>query len=417
MKDSPTRFDKLVSVKKIKIDKKDALAALFVTANNQLPGSAVCIFALDDLDGIFPESCSGKSRRLEPEVLKTYNNEGKKTKQPSGIIVQPIENAFSGAIYTRTLFSSATERDTLTTLEVERLDYSREGSEVYLFFMGSSGGKVVRSVLIVDSLKKSLSFNLIAETDHFKAECQSDVPGMSLVDVPKSQERRVKTLVVDSQQGRLYAVFAGCVTFSELATCSQHKCDEACMRTNEQVCRWRDGKCVADFAGLTRIDTTDIYPTCDVAPGGAEERGKRPKSERENGAKNRTHVESPVARSMADRIELDEDDTEDDEELVLVASVSAVNGTDLETSSFFDSFGFREIGILVAILAFGILVGVLIAYFGCVKRKIEKKSSSSSQKPSRHDSERAVRKQKPGLNFELLNFIFFKFSKFFKIFI
>ena len=78
IKNSPMSFDRLVSIKPIKIQEKDMLLAVFTTSSGQLPGSAVCIFSLEDIRRFLK---SGKGK------MSTYKNQG--------------------AVFSRTLFASA----------------------------------------------------------------------------------------------------------------------------------------------------------------------------------------------------------------------------------------------------------------------------------------------------------------------
>lgn len=71
-------FDRLVAIEPISIQGKQMIIGVFTTSSGQLPGSALCIFSLEDIRR-FLKSPNGK--------LPTYKNQG--------------------AIYSRTLFPSA----------------------------------------------------------------------------------------------------------------------------------------------------------------------------------------------------------------------------------------------------------------------------------------------------------------------
>merc|ERR1719284_1109730 len=218
IKNSPMSFDRLVSIKPIKIQEKEMLLAVFTTSSGQLPGSAVCIFSLEDIRRFLK---SGKGK------MSTYKNQG--------------------AVFSRTLFASAETRDTLTTIGVvsEENDLKNQ-QEVHFLYIGTSSGKLLRAVLIKQP-NDPIEFYLVSETEHFKKECQSN-------------DRSINNILFNRSLGRIYTVFADCITYDALHSCSQHKCASACETTNEQVCAWNQklNTCSEDQTKLTGIKTHQI---------------------------------------------------------------------------------------------------------------------------------------------------------------
>ena len=195
------RFEKLVRIERIKIDNKDMIMGMFTTPDGHLPGSGICIFSIDELNKIWqsdfasgvkpnphPGACptekgtvawnklvSGKDNHQMVGKINTYKNQGNLTRSKINIVFHfsriPKNGHFSGAIFSRTLF--ATERDTLSALGKVELEHKADQKEVYFVFMGTSSGKLIRSMLIVET-GGTVDFKVISESNQYHAKCQSN---------------------------------------------------------------------------------------------------------------------------------------------------------------------------------------------------------------------------------------------------
>ena len=80
---------------------------------------------------------------------------------------------YLGAIFTRTLFSTNADRDIISSISTFPLDHEAEQKEVYFVFLGTTNGKLVRSILTVET-EGNVDLRVISESNQFLKQCQSD---------------------------------------------------------------------------------------------------------------------------------------------------------------------------------------------------------------------------------------------------
>ena len=185
---------------------------------------------------------------------------------------------------------------------------------------------------------------------------------------------------------RLYTIFENCITFADIYSCSQHTCANACHSTNEQICAFKNGKCLVDKTNKpTKIHTTEKHEDCEKKI--VKERPKQtpipsvPEPSQLPDVVTDANSTDLPEMSLGEQVEEDKVEIDDPDQPV---------HEPISQAGFFESLNMYDAGKIVGGLAVGVVLGVLVAFFAC-RRPTRHPSNCGSKKSTRHNSEKSVR--------------------------
>ncbi|KAG7501188.1 semaphorin-6D-like isoform X2 [Solea senegalensis] len=256
--DSFFYFDVLQSVTNVlQVNGRPALAGVFTTQDNSIPGSAVCFFFMDDIENIFsgtfkeqqtsdsswtpvpdqrvpqprPGVCAGDGAAADymssvhfPDETLTF------------IKSHPLMDKAVPSVNERPSFMRTSSRSKLTQIVVDVS--AGPFKDRMVMFLGSDDGRVLK-VLVSTYLNNSIGTKLLEDIDVYNP---------SKCNVQGQEDRVVLGLELDKDHHALFVAFSSCVLRVPLSRCSHHGgCKQSCLTSRDPYCVWLRSGCCADI--------------------------------------------------------------------------------------------------------------------------------------------------------------------------
>ncbi|XP_075867613.1 semaphorin-6C-like isoform X2 [Nelusetta ayraudi] len=260
--DSFFYFDVLQSLTNVlQVEGEPAVVAVFTTQANSIPGSAVCVFFMVEVEQVFsgrfkeqrssdlswtpvaeeqvprprPGSCAGDGAALDFQSSVQFPDETLTFIKTSPLMDQAVPPAGGWPCFTRTA-----SRSRLTQVVVDvSAGPSRDRT---VLFLGSEDGHLLK-VLVGSVTNHSRSSRLLEDLLVYDpARC----------DVRGQQDRRVVSLELDKEHHHVFVAFSSCIIRVPLSRCSQHgACRRSCLASRDPYCIWlRTGSCASLAPGF-----------------------------------------------------------------------------------------------------------------------------------------------------------------------
>ncbi|XP_012861815.1 semaphorin-6D isoform X1 [Echinops telfairi] len=248
-------FDVLQSITNIiEINGVLAVVGVFTTQLNSIPGSAVCVFSMDDIEKAF----KGRFKEQKsPDSLWAAVHESRVPKPRPGSCAKhgPAENYETSidfpddtltfikshslmdlavpSIANEPCFTKTRVRYRLTAIAI---DHSAGPYQNYtIIFVGSEAGSVLKILAKTSSFSLNDSV-LLEEIEAFNhAKCNAE----------NQEDRKVISLQLDLERHVLYVAFSSCVIRIPLSRCELYRsCKKSCLAARDPYCGWlSEGAC------------------------------------------------------------------------------------------------------------------------------------------------------------------------------
>uniref|UniRef100_H3CIJ1 Sema domain, transmembrane domain (TM), and cytoplasmic domain, (semaphorin) 6Ca n=1 Tax=Tetraodon nigroviridis TaxID=99883 RepID=H3CIJ1_TETNG len=270
--DSFFYFDVLQSLTNVlQVNQRPAVVGVFTTQANSIPGSAVCVFYMDDVEQVFtgrfkeqrssdlswtpvpeeqvprprPGTCAGEGPAADYKSSVQFPDE-----MLGFIKSYPLMDEAVPAVNHRPVFTRTTNRSKLTQIAVDVSAGPTKDRTV--MFLGSEDGRILK---LVASMRPNASVGAELLEDIY-------VYDPSRCDAQGQQDRRVLALELDKDHHALFVAFSSCVLRVPLSRCARHgACRRACLTSADPYCVWlRSGRCanvVPGFRAEFDQDTED----------------------------------------------------------------------------------------------------------------------------------------------------------------
>ncbi|XP_058475176.1 semaphorin-6C-like isoform X2 [Solea solea] len=256
--DSFFYFDVLQSVTNVlQVNGRPALAGVFTTQDNSIPGSAVCFFFMDDIENVFsgtfkeqrasdsswtpvpdqrvpqprPGVCAGDGAAADYMSSVQFPDE-----TLTFIKSHPLMDKAVPSVNERPSFMRTSSRSKLTQIVVDVS--AGPFKDRMVMFLGSDDGRVLK-VLVSTHLNNSIGTKLLEDIDVYNP---------SKCNVQGQEDRVVLGLELDKDHHALFVAFSSCVLRVPLSRCSHHGgCKQSCLTSRDPYCVWLRSGCCADI--------------------------------------------------------------------------------------------------------------------------------------------------------------------------
>uniref|UniRef100_A0A8C5PRY8 Semaphorin 6D n=1 Tax=Leptobrachium leishanense TaxID=445787 RepID=A0A8C5PRY8_9ANUR len=247
--DSFFYFDVLQSITDIiEINGIPTVVGVFTTQLNSIPGSAVCVFTMDDIEKVF----RGRFKEQKtPDSVWTAVPEDKVPKPRPGCCARhgfgegfrsstefpdetlsfikshPLMDSAIPSIIEEPWFTKTRIRYRLTAVAVDHL--AGPYLNYTVMFVGSEAGVVLKILAKTSPFSLNDSV-LLEEIDAFnRAKCFGD----------SEEDRRVVSLQMDREHHALFVAFSGCIVRLPLSRCERYgSCKKSCIGSRDPYCAW-----------------------------------------------------------------------------------------------------------------------------------------------------------------------------------
>ncbi|XP_058475177.1 semaphorin-6C-like isoform X3 [Solea solea] len=255
--DSFFYFDVLQSVTNVlQVNGRPALAGVFTTQDNSIPGSAVCFFFMDDIENVFsgtfkeqrasdsswtpvpdqrvpqprPGVCAGDGAAADYMSSVQFPDE-----TLTFIKSHPLMDKAVPSVNERPSFMRTSSRSKLTQIVVDVS--AGPFKDRMVMFLGSDDGRVLK-VLVSTHLNNSIGTKLLEDIDVYNP---------SKCNVQGQEDRVVLGLELDKDHHALFVAFSSCVLRVPLSRCSHHGGCKHCLTSRDPYCVWLRSGCCADI--------------------------------------------------------------------------------------------------------------------------------------------------------------------------
>uniref|UniRef100_A0A7N6BFX6 Sema domain-containing protein n=1 Tax=Anabas testudineus TaxID=64144 RepID=A0A7N6BFX6_ANATE len=241
---------------------RDVILGLFSTPPNSIPGSAVCVFDMQQLAHVFEGRF--KEQKSPESIWTPVPDEAVPKPRPGGCAVQGSRFSSSNTLPDEVLNFVKTHplmdetvpllghrpwvvktmgRYQLTTMVVDTEAGPHKNRTV--LFLGSTRGTILKFLMVPSGDSVSHSSVFLEEVEGFNPEkCGEDSP----------QARQLLSLTLDRTSHTLLLAFPSCLVRVPTSRCHLHsRCMKSCLASRDPYCGWTRGSVCSFLRPGTRL--------------------------------------------------------------------------------------------------------------------------------------------------------------------